>query len=69
MRTLMCAVVALMWTGVVHAGDTAFMTGNQLLAFCKYPHGSETRAACVAYVEAVADTLGVAAWDCQESCV
>jgi hypothetical protein len=54
MRMLMCALVALMWTGVAQAGDISFMfmTGNQLLAYCKDPRGSETRAACVACVEA-----------------
>jgi hypothetical protein len=58
MRILMCAFVALLWTGVAHAGDFSFMTGNQLLAFCKDP---VNRVTCVAYVEAVSDALGAAA--------
>src|SRR4030081_1996629 len=58
MRILMCAFVALLWTGVAHAGDFSFMTGNQLLAFCKDP---VNRVTCVAYVEAVSDARGAAA--------
>ena len=52
MRTLLCALVALGWAGVVEADD-----GNRLLEICKSPAGSEERAHCLGYVKGVSETL------------
>ena len=54
----MCAMVALMVAETARAQDSsAFVTGNDLLAYCKTPAGAGPPAMCRGYITATVDTV------------